>query len=204
VAEAEGGGKQTRRQAGAKKRTTTAGETRRSSTSSSGDTPGSSATSSTPSNPLGLEQDSFEPPDRPVPADDAIDDLYEPAPPELLEWTPERAGSIVRAGGFLLHTADSLSREPEGTELWRATEADVEAMGPPLARILNRYEPARRLAGVADEGELAFAMISYARRNLVERGRVAMAKRDRDAELEAASAEAWPQRGDPTQPPPAT
>lgn len=148
-------------------------------------------------NPLGLEDDDFVPGDRPVPADDELD-LYEPPPRELLDWTPERAGAVVRAGGYLLHTADSLSREPEGDNLWRATKADVAAIGPPLARILNRYEPARRLAGVADEGELAFAMIDYARRNLALRGRVASARKSRlEADTEPV---AW--TPDPTQPPP--
>lgn len=152
-------------------------------------------------NPLGLEEDDWLPPENPLPADDDIDD-YVPPPPVLLEWTPERAGAIVRAGGYMLHAADGLSREPGGDDLWRATEADVNAMAPPLARILNRYAPARRLAGVADEGELAFAMIAYARHNLAERGRLASAKRRREEELEeAAGGQIWI---DPTAPPPAT
>lgn len=144
-----------------------------------------------PSNPLGLEEDEWQPPENPLPADDELSD-YDPPPQELLEWTPERAGAIVRAGGYMLHAADGLSREPGGDELWRATEADVSSMAPPLSRILNRYAPARRLAGVADEGELAFAMISYARHNLAERGRLASAKRVRDKAAEEAAGEGWP------------
>ena len=147
-------------------------------------------------NPLALEADTFEPAENAIPADDSVADDYDPPPRELLEWTPERAGSVVRAGGFMLHAADGLSREPEGHELWRATETDVAAMAPPLARILNRYAPARRLAGVADEGELAFAMIDYARRNLADRGRVAGAKRHRLEQAEAAAGETWPHPAD--------
>jgi hypothetical protein len=114
---------------------------------------------------------------------------YEPVAPELIEWTPERAAAMVRAGGFLLHNADSASREPGGEEIWRATETDVAAIAPPLARILNRYAPARRLAGVSDEAELAFALSGYTRRNLATRGRVMRAKREREEELHSPE---WP------------
>lgn len=152
-------------------------------------TGGSSATTSTSSdpNPLGLERDRWTPPQDGQPAD--LDDGsldYVPPPPELLEWTPERAGAIVRAGGFLLHTADPVAKDPIAAELevelWRATEDDVDAIAPPLARILNRYAPARRLAGVSDEMELAFGMIGYLRENLADRGRVLTARRRADEE----------------------
>lgn len=145
------------------------------------------------SNALGVEGEPWDPDKRsePIPADDDVAD-FEPVAPALLEWTPERAGAVVRAAGFGLHMADNLSNEPEGVELWRATEADVAAMGPPLARILNRYEPARRLAGVVDEGELGFAMAAYARRNLALRGRVATARKGRADQAELDAGNAWP------------
>lgn len=139
-----------------------------------------------------------------MPADDEVSDDFEPPPPELLEWTPERAASVVRAGGFILHMADGLSREPEGAALWKATADDIEQIAPPLARILNRYEPARRLAGLSDEGELAFGMIAYARRNLVERGRVAGEKRLRDEAAEQEAGASWPEQPPQQQPPPGT
>jgi hypothetical protein len=136
------------------------------------------------SDPLQLEGAAFSPPDEPgVPVD--VDDDYEPPPPEPLEWTPERAAALVKGGGLLLHVADPLGHEPGGDELWRATEQDALDIGAPLARILNRYAPARRLAGVADEGELAFATLAYAKRNLVLRGRLV---RERKAAEEAAAA----------------
>ena len=88
--------------------------------------------------------------------EDAGED-YEPAAPELIEWTPERAGNIIKAIGWALHQADGLSDPIDGdelgAELWKATEDDAIAIGTPLARILNRYQPARRLAGVSDEAE---------------------------------------------------
>lgn len=118
------------------------------------------------------------PSEEPAPAD-VDDDLepYQPVSAEPIDWTPDRAGTIVRAGGYLLHTADSMAREPEGEELWRATEADIDAIGAPLARILNRYEPTRRVAGYSDEGELILGVAGYARRNLALRGRIVTAKR---------------------------
>lgn len=100
-------------------------------------------------------------------------DEYAPAPPQLVEWTPERAAGIVRGIGFLLHRADSLGSKPGGDDLWRATEQDAADAAPPLARILNRYEPARRLAGISDEAELGFVLAGYVKRNLALRGRLA-------------------------------
>jgi len=138
-------------------------------------------------NLLGLEEDEFEPGAGALPADDDVIDSLPVPPAGLLEWTPERAGAVVRAGGYLLHAADGLGQEPEGTLLWRATEEDIAAIGPPLARILNRYDAARRLAGHVDEGELGFAMAAYARRNLALRGRVAYAKKTRVQAAEEAA-----------------
>ena len=190
-----GAGKTTRR------RSTPAKRTRRRSAPSAGSTPDSSGTTQTPEgpNPLGLEPDEFDAGGErePVSPDEPreLDDPYDATPPEPIEWTSERTGAIVRAGGFLLHNADSLSSEAGGEQLWRATEADVDAIAPPLARILNRYTPARRLAGVSDEAELAFGLFGYAKRNLAERGRLAGDKRQREEEPEGAGTERpWPER----------
>ncbi len=88
-------------------------------------------------------------------------------------------------------------QRPDGVGLGAvATEVAeaVQAIGAPLARILNRYAPARRLAGVSDEAELGFAAAAYFRRNLAERGRLATAKRER--EEAAAAAGTWPAAGE--------
>jgi hypothetical protein len=141
----------------------------------------SAASTASSRSPLELERDRFEPP-----ADTAADtgaaelEPYEALPPEPLEWTPERAGAVVRGGAFLLHQADPLAHEEGGDELWRTTDADVDAIGPPLARILNRYAPARQLAGASDEVELALALGGYAKRNMALRGRLVRAKRQRE------------------------
>jgi hypothetical protein len=146
---------------------------------SSGDVDGAAG-----GDPLRLEGADWTPPESPdvaVP----VDDDYEPPPPELIEWTPDRAAAIVKGGGLLLHVADPLAQDPGGEELWRATEQDAADIGAPLSRILNRYAPARRLAGVADEGELAFATVAYAKRNLVLRGQLVRQRRAAEAEAEA-------------------
>jgi hypothetical protein len=109
---------------------------------------------------------------------------YEPPPAEPIEWTPERAAALVRGGGIVLHKADPLHHEPGGEDLWRATSEDADAIGAPLSRILNRYAPARELAGHADEAELALAVIGYTRDNLALRGRLVAQRRDREGERE--------------------
>lgn len=141
---------------------------------------GTGSDSASTGDPLELEGAAFVPPDEPTipPADTDLD--YEPPPPELIEWTPERAGAVVRAGGFLLHTADPLGNDPGGEGLWKATEQDALEIGAPLARILNRYAPARRLAGLSDEGELAFALVGYTKRNLAYRGQLVAARREEE------------------------
>lgn len=105
-----------------------------------------------------------------------------PPPEHLFDWTPERAGAIIRAGGYVLHTADRVAHVEGGEELWKATEQDARAAGEPLARILNRYDAARRLVGFVDEAEFAAAMFDYARRNLELRGRLVRVERARQAE----------------------
>lgn len=140
------------------------------------------------SNPFGLEDAAFEPGAEVSPQLEPEGDPYEPPAPELILWTSERAGFLLRAAGALLHTADSashvaiaahLERPPAGEscsceacELWRMTQRNVDEMGPPLAAILNRYAAARRLAGFSDEGALAFGMLAYATQNLAARGRI--------------------------------
>jgi hypothetical protein len=135
-----------------------------------------------PANELGADPGpAFDPgQEAPAPVDAAAldQDEYAPPPPQLVEWTPERAESVVRGIGFLLHRADALGSKPGGDELWRATEQDAADAAPPLARILNRYEPARRLAGISDEAELGFVLAGYVKRNLAMRGRLSAEQRD--------------------------
>lgn len=105
-------------------------------------------------------------------------DVLEPAGLDLVEWTPERAASLVRGFGYALHTFDPATELPGGDDLWRATSSEAREIGAPLSRILARYEPARRLAGVVDEAELGAAFVSYAKRNMRDRGRVVLAAKE--------------------------
>lgn len=149
-------------------------------------TPGFSGSSSDDGNRLGalrLERAEWREPEsrEPIPAagrPELLED-YEPPAREPIEWTPDRAGAIVRGAGFTLHKIDGLHLEPGGEELWRATAEDAEAIGAPLSRILNRYAPARELAGYADEAELTLALVAYTRDNLALRGRLVKQRRDR-------------------------
>jgi hypothetical protein len=175
----------------------------RDSPASSASTGASSASSRT--DPLDVEPGAWQPPEESPPtrtaADLNTDDVYEPPPPELIEWTPERASAVVRGLGFGLHVLDPASRTDGGDQLWRWTKDDALEAGEPLARILNRYAPARRLAGFSDEAELAVIMGAYVRRNIADRGRL-VALQEALAE-EAARAETWVREPPPSpQPPP--
>jgi hypothetical protein len=98
---------------------------------------------------------------------------------DVVEWTPERAAAMVRAFGMGLHMFDPATNLPGGDDLWRATSTEAAEIGEPLSRILARYSPTRKLAGVVDEAEMGVAFVSYAKRNMRTRGRVVLAERDR-------------------------
>lgn len=150
-----------------------------------------SATSSAPPegpNPLGLDPaPAFVPDDeRPQVArasDLETDEEYVPAPPELLDWTPERLTPILRSSAALVHYADPLGREPGGDDLWRMTATDADEIGEPLARILNRYSVTRTAAGLSDEVAVGIGLLGYGRRNLVLRGELARAKAEREGDV---------------------
>jgi hypothetical protein len=149
------------------RRSTPANETADSSTSSPPKSPTPKA-----EDPFAIERPPpFKPGDESPNLESDLEELDEPDP-QLFDWTPERAGAVIRAGGYVLHTADRMGNVDGGDQLWKATEADAQAAGEPLARILNRYDSARRLAGMVDEAEFAAAMFDYARRNLALRGQL--------------------------------
>ena len=158
---------------------------RRSSPESETEISSPSSTSSPAEDPFAVEQPPpFAPGDdgKPRLEPDLDDDLD--VETDLFLWTPERAGAGVRIVGHVLHAADRFGHVDGGEELWKATEQDAADIGPPLARMLNRYEPTRRLAGRVDEAELTAALYGYVRRNLVLRGRLVRQERAR-AETEA-------------------
>ncbi len=98
---------------------------------------------------------------------------------DLVEWTPERAAAMVRAFGMAAHMLDPATELAGGEDLWRATSTEAAQIGEPLARILARYSPTRKLAGVVDEAEMGVAFVDYAKRNMRTRGRVVLAAKER-------------------------
>lgn len=97
---------------------------------------------------------------------------------DVVEWTPDRAAAMVRGFGLVLHTLDPATELAGGDALWRATSTEASEIGEPLSRILARYAPARKLAGVVDEAELGAAFVTYAKRNMKLRGRLVLESRD--------------------------
>ncbi len=81
--------------------------------------------------------------------------------------------------------------------MWKATEQDARDAGEPLARILNRYDGARRLAGMVDEAEFAAAMFAYAKRNLKLRGRVIHHAKTEQRDIPRYGGEAFDEMGGP-------
>ena len=178
--------------------------------------PGGSKSSAGPSasieNPLGFDHNDApdwvnggaagdEPPPPPASAADLEAGEAEIEPPPPPEWTPDRAAAVLRGLGFVLGNIDPLStaNPDDGYELWRWTEADALEAGAPLARILNRYSPSRRLAAVSDEAELAFAIGPYLRRNLVARAQLSAERKEAEepGPYEGADLAVPPTPGDP-------
>jgi hypothetical protein len=110
----------------------------------------------------------------PTPATPPIDAGAALAGGEL--WNVSRVKAILTAKGVLLHGA--LAVDKQSTE-WVYTQADLQAIAPPLTRILNRYEPTRVAAGAGDEMALGIGLLGYAARSISERRR-ALAQLDSD------------------------
>jgi hypothetical protein len=64
---------------------------------------------------------------------------------------------------------------------WEMSERDLERIAPPLTRLLNRYEPARRLSAASDPLLLGYGTTLYAYRSLLQR-RAALAEEREAAE----------------------
>lgn len=92
-------------------------------------------------------------------------------PDEVLEpeqlWDPDTIESILRLKGRALHSVIGVAEED-----WLYTELDLQAIAPPLQRILNRYEPTRALAKHADPLVVGVAFLGYGVRSLEERAAV--------------------------------
>ena len=77
----------------------------------------------------------------------------------------------MKPTGYLLHALDPVACSEHGGDLWKLTEEDLEAIGEPLARIMNRYDVTRGLAEHSDPLAVGLGIAPYVKRNLAARGR---------------------------------
>lgn len=90
-------------------------------------------------------------------------------PDVLLElgWEEETVATLLDTQGQLLHGAIGVAEQD-----WLHTQADLKAIGGPLTRILNRYEPTRAAAAMGDPVALALGLGAYGVRSARERAAV--------------------------------
>jgi hypothetical protein len=100
-------------------------------------------------------------------------------PTLLPEWEEQSVRSVLTAKGAALHTLIAVDKE---SDEWRYTETDLNAIAPPLTRILNRYDATRAAAGTADEIALIVGLSGYV-------GRSVRTRREDAARLTAAEPE---------------
>ena len=106
--------------------------------------------------------------DRDAPGD-SPDEGIPPPPPEpipLIEISEEQVRGVLRAQGALLHGTAAV--EKDSTE-WVYLQADLDAIVPPLTRIVNRYDVLARAMAHGDFLAIALGMAGYGKRSLEER-----------------------------------
>lgn len=99
--------------------------------------------------------------------------LEDPAAAELeaLEgWREDTVRSLLVTQGNVTHAL--LKVGPEDTETWKQTEEDLNAIAPPMTRLLNRYDVTRAAAAAGDEIALGAALAAYGARNYTRRRRL--------------------------------
>jgi hypothetical protein len=99
-------------------------------------------------------------------------------------WSANRIGSLLEAKGALLHGA--LAKDKSSTE-WLYTKADLAAIAPALARIMNRYPATRAAAAGGDELAVAMGFAGYGARSWSERRAAIALERFDQAAAEAGS-----------------
>lgn len=93
--------------------------------------------------------------------------------------------SLLEAQGSAVHALVAVDKS---SDEWVWLRAELDAIVPPLTRIINRYEPLARLTGeYGDPIAVAIAIGGYGRRSLEERA-IAAANRQLAAHEEAAAA----------------
>jgi hypothetical protein len=98
----------------------------------------------------------------------------EPVAPELLPvWEEDAVRANLIAQGAALHGLVAIDK---GSTEWVYTTADLDAIAPPLTRLLNRYPVLAQLSRLGDYPALLVGFGGYAKRSLDERA-VATAER---------------------------
>jgi hypothetical protein len=116
------------------------------------------------------------------PADDELGPAFEPAADAGAElapdfelgdamaggpnWTAPRIKSLLQAKGALVHGVLAVDKS---SQEWLYTAADLDAIAPALARIMNRYPATRAAAAGGDELAVAVGFAGYAARSYSER-----------------------------------
>lgn len=90
-----------------------------------------------------------------------------PALFEIPEVAEEKVRQALLVGGDGLHAIFGV-----GDYDWLATQRDIDRIAPPLTSIINRYEPARAIAGRSDELALLVGVGLWSWRSLLERAAV--------------------------------
>ena len=92
--------------------------------------------------------------------------------PELVaveEWEEKQVRELLTLQGEIAHAFLSAGEDDKDT--WIHTERDLNAIAPPLTRIMNRYDAMRAAAAAGDEILLASAVSRYGARNYIKRRR---------------------------------
>lgn len=87
-------------------------------------------------------------------------------------WEERQVHDWLLNAGDMAHSAWGVAERD-----WAMTKADLERIAPPLARILNRYEPTRMVAAYSDPAAVAMGMGMYGWRSMLERSQVLKARR---------------------------
>jgi hypothetical protein len=150
----------------------------------SAEAPSGASSKASPSD-VGLLGDAgpdFDPGAAPPPAATPPDEPHPSARVDL--WSEDRVRTVLETQGAVVHGLVAV--EPESTE-WLYTRADLQAIAPPLTRILNRYDATRAAAAASDELAVAVGFAGYAARSYSER----------KSALAALAADYEPPTGDP-------
>jgi hypothetical protein len=101
-----------------------------------------------------------------------------PTPPPAAEegrfevgWEPAQVQDWLLNAGDVAHAAFGVSERD-----WAMSKADLERIGPPLTRILNRFEPSRAVAAYSDPAAVAMGFGMYGWRSALERTQVLRAR----------------------------